>query len=188
MCVTLDPAEETLHLADLKNRRIRAIDLKSKTVRTVAGNGKAGVPEDGAAAAESPLVDPRAVAADSQGRVYVLERGGHALRAVDADGKIRTVAGTGKSGFRDGPARESQLAAPKHLCVDGDGRVYIADDMNAAIRCYDPATETVATLLGRGFGDKQLTLKNPHGVCIEDDLLYVVDSRNNRLLRVEFAK
>src|SRR4051794_25006766 len=97
-CASLDPKGEHLYLADLDNRRIRMLDLRSKIVRTVAGNGTAGVPEDGAEAINAPLVDPRAVCADANGNVYILERSGNALRVVNAQGKIRTVAGTGKKG------------------------------------------------------------------------------------------
>ena len=190
ICVTLNPAEDTLYLADIRNRRIRAIDLSSdeQTVRTVAGNGEKSVPRDGAVAADGPLFDPRAVAPGADGRVYVLERGGHALRVIDANGAIRTVAGTGKQGYADGPALEAQFAGPKHLCLDDAGRVYIADDVNAAIRCYDPETRTVTTILGRGHGDPRIKLDRPHGVTWEDGMLYVVDSGNDRILRVEFGE
>ena len=90
------PSGEKLHVADLKNRRIREIDLKSDKVRTIAGNGQRGIPKDGAKATEAPLVDPRAVCSDTAGNVYVLERGGHALRVVRPDGRIYTVAGNGE--------------------------------------------------------------------------------------------
>ena len=42
----LDPRNEQLYLADLDNRRIRKVDLKSGVVTTVAGNGARGIPED----------------------------------------------------------------------------------------------------------------------------------------------
>jgi hypothetical protein len=187
MCITLDPTEKELHIADIKNFRVRSLDLGTNVVRTVAGNGKKGAPEDGAIAINAPLADPRAVAADSQGRIYVLERGGHAVRRIDRDGTIRTVVGTGKAGFKDGPAPEAQLNSPKHICVDAEGRVYIADDSNAAIRCYDPATETVTTLLGQKHGDERIELKKPHGVTREKDSLYVCDTYNNRIFRLELA-
>ncbi len=186
MCVSLNPNQDALFVADLKNYRIRKIDLKTGLVSTVAGNGKKGVPQDGAKATESPLVDPRAVAIDSNGNLYILERGGHALRRVNTDGTIQTVAGTGKKGFKDGPALEAQLASSKHICIDAQDRVIIADDANAAIRCYDPETETVSTLLGRGFGDKRIKLKNPHGVTIEKRHLFVCDTSNNRIFKLTF--
>ncbi|MHB8901960.1 MAG: NHL domain-containing protein, partial [Thermoguttaceae bacterium] len=185
MCVSLNPANDTLFVADLQNRRIRAVDLKSKVVRTVAGNGLAGVPRDGADATQSPLVDPRAVAVDSQGTVYVLERSGHALRSVAPDGTIRTVAGTGRQGFRDGPALQAQFASPKHVCVDDSDNVYIADDLNAAIRKFDPRTNTVSTVLGRGRGAPPLELLHPHGVCFDRGRLYAVDMGNNRILSID---
>jgi len=186
MSVSLNPNQDALYIADLKNYRIRKIDLKTGLTSTVAGNGEKGIPQDGAKATASPLVDPRAVAVDSKGNLYILERGGHALRRVSPDGTIHTVAGTGKKGFKDGPALKAQLASSKHLCIDGQDRVIIADDANAAIRCYDPNTETVSTLLGRSFGDKRIKLKNPHGVTIENGKLYACDTSNNRIFKITF--
>lgn len=182
ICVSLDPEKKTLYIADIKNRRIRAVDMKTKIVRTVAGNGKRGVPVDGAVATAAPLVDPRAVAADAAGNVWILERGGHALRLVTPDGKIQTVAGTGKKGSKDGAALEAQFAGPKHLCFDGAGRVIIADEQNAAIRAYDPKAKTLTTILGRGVGDPARTLSRPHGVTFHDGKLYIVDTGHNRIL------
>lgn len=185
MCVTLNSDNSILLITDLSNRRIRALDLKSGKISCVCGNGKKGVPVDGAVATDSPLVDPRAAAADSHGNVYVLERGGHALRVVRPDGTVHTVAGTGERGFADGPALSSRFNSPKHICVDHSDHVLIADDQNGAVRRYDPKTQTVSTLLGRGHGDADIKLTNPHGVCFHDGWLYVVDSSNNRVLRIK---
>jgi DNA-binding beta-propeller fold protein YncE len=185
MCITLNSTNDVLHVAELKNRRIRAIDLESRTVTTIVGNGQKGAPADSGRAVESPLEDPRAVAADSKGNVYVLERGGNALRVVMPDGKIQTVAGTGKQGFRDGAALEAQFGSPKHICIDDKDNVYIADDQNKAIRRFDPVAKTVSTVLGRGQGDAKLKLLHPHGVCWEAGWLYVVDTSHNRILRIK---
>lgn len=185
MCISISPDQKILHVTDLKNRRIRNINLSTRAVSTVAGNGEKGVPKNGTAATESPLVDPRAAASDREGRLYVLERGGNALRMVDTDGRIRTVAGSGERGFRDGVGDEVAFGAPKHLCLDNQGRVYIADDLNGAIRRYDPVSNRVTTILGRGFGDSRIQLLNPHGVCVHDGYLYVADSSQNRIIRLQ---
>lgn len=187
MCITLNSEGDRLDLADLNNRRIRSVDLATGIVSAVAGDGRKGVPPDGSRATEAPLVDPRAVAADSGGRVYILERGGHALRRVEPDGTIQTVAGTGSAGFRDGPALEARFHGPKHLAVGPDDSVYIADDENAAIRRYDPETGTVSTVLGRGEGSPTIRLLHPHGVCVEGGHLYVVDTGHDRIFRVPLA-
>lgn len=184
MCISLDHSQEILHIADLKNRRIRAMDLETGIVTTIAGNGENGTPENGAKATESPLVDPRAVAADSKGNVYILERNGNSLRVIKPDGTFHTVAGSGEKGFLDGDSLEAQFGSPKHLCVDDNDNVYIADDQNKAIRKYDPVAGKVTTVLGRGYGQEEITLSNPHGVCWQNGELYVVDSSNNRILKM----
>ena len=180
MCVSLSPDFQRLYVADLKNRRVRVIDLATSRVRTVAGNGQKGVPTDGELAIESPLVDPRAVAVDRGGNVFVLERGGHALRVVRPDGRIHTVAGTGKKGNQDGPALEARFNSPKHLSIADSGEVYIADDGNNLIRVYDPATKSVRTI------KSPETLRRPHGVCTRGDgSVFIVDSGQDRILKME---
>lgn len=195
-CIALDPLGKTLYLADLSNRRVRAINLKTGVVSLIAGNGKRGVPKDGAVAKDAPLVDPRAVAVDRKGNVYILERSGHALRVVDAQGKIRTVAGTGKAGNSGdgGPARMATLNGPKHLCIDDSDRVIIADSANHVIRRYDPANGTIVRLAGTGKKGRsgsggeplRVSLNEPHGVTVtRGGTLYVVDSLNGRVFRWE---
>ncbi|MBM3876385.1 MAG: hypothetical protein FJ386_06665 [Verrucomicrobia bacterium] len=194
-CVSLDPQAENLLLADLDNRRIRAVNLKTGIARTIAGNGQRGTPEDGAEAAKSPLVDPRAVCADAKGTIYVLERGGHALRAVTPDGRIRTVAGTGQKGLSGdgGEARLATLNGPKHLCMDHDGSVLIADTENHVIRRYSPGTEKITRVAGsgrKGTGGVggpplELEMSQPHGVTVHrDGTLFITDSGNHRVLKI----
>lgn len=194
-CLALDADQKSLYVADLDNRRIRAIDMTTGIVRTVAGNGERGAPRDGALAIESPLVDPRAVAVDADNNVYIVERGGHALRVVDAAGRIRTVAGAGKPGATGdgGPALEATLNGPKHLCIDGDGNVIIADTENHAIRRYRPADGRIERVAGSGrqgaAGEggepAAIELNRPHGVAFgPDGLLYIADSSNHRILKI----
>ncbi len=194
-CVAFAPDAKMLFLADLDNRRIRAVDLRSGTIRLVAGNGERGVPADGSVAREAPLVDPRAVAADAEGNVYILERGGHALRVVDRTGRIRTVAGTGKAGPAgdDGPALVATLRGPKHLCLDREGNVIIADTDNHVIRKYLPKEGQLVRVAGSGkMGNaglggppEKVELNQPHGVCVDvTGRLFIVDSHNNRVLKI----
>jgi hypothetical protein len=194
--VALDRRARNLYLADLDNRRVRAVDLATGVVTTVAGNGARGVPADGADARTSPLWDPRAVAVDSHGDLYILERSGHALRLVDTRGKIRTVVGTGKAGFSGdgGPARQVMLNGPKHLCVDADDNVILADTDNHVILKYLPREGKVIRIAGTGrqgtagLGGppEQAELNQPHGVYVDrSGVLYIADSFNHRVLRIE---
>ena len=194
-CITLDPCGDRLLIADLDNRRIRAVDLKSGIVTTIAGNGEKGAPADGSSAASSPLVDPRAVTADDKGNVYILERGGHALRVVDSQGKIRTAVGTGQKGATGdgGPALAATMNGPKHLCIDQDGGVIIADTENHVIRKYSPKDGTITRLAGSGkkgtagIGGPALEVEmnQPHGVTVHSGGdLYISDATNHRILKL----
>jgi DNA-binding beta-propeller fold protein YncE len=193
-CITLDPSGVRLHIADL--RRVHEIDLATGRARIVAGNGQKGVPPDGALATEAPLSDPRAVAADRQGNLYILERGGNALRVVGSDGRIRTVvnaSGRKGAGGDGGPALAATMNGPKHLCIDLDDTVVIADAENNLIRRYVPATGQILRIAGTGkkgaagLGGppERCELSRPHGVMVDrDGTLFIADSYNNRLLKI----
>jgi DNA-binding beta-propeller fold protein YncE len=193
--VALDFSGAKLHVADLT--RVHAIDLAQGTVTIAAGNGRKGVPQDGAMALESPLVDPRAAAADRKGNLYILERGGHALRVVDPTGRIRTVVNrSGKAGAAGdgGAAIDAALNGPKHLCIDREDNVIIADAENHLIRKYSPATGLITRVAGTGKkgaagggGDPlHCELNRPHGVAVHPATgeLYITDSYNHRVLKI----
>ena len=193
--IALDPPGKHLYIADIGNHRIRRIDLATGLITTVAGNGKSGVPSDGADATSAPLFDPRAVTPDAAGGFYILERNGNALRYVDPAGKIRTVVGTGAKGLSGdgGPALQATMSGPKYLTLDRDGSVLIADAENHVIRRYSPKTGLITRVAGTGKagaagigGDPlQCELRRPHGVTIgPDGALYITDSYNDRILKI----
>jgi DNA-binding beta-propeller fold protein YncE len=194
-CITLDFSGTRLYIADL--RSVHVLDLTTHKLSLVAGNGTKGVPADGSVAVESPLVDPRAVAPDRLGNVYILERGGHALRVVDKEGRIRTVVNaSGKAGGTGdgGPALAALMNGPKHLCVDRDNSVIIADAESNLVRRYVPETGRIERVAGTGqkSGDgldgapEKCGLARPHGVVVHPQTgeLYITDSYNNRVLKI----
>jgi hypothetical protein len=198
-CLALDRRGENLYIDDLDNRRIRKVNLKTGLVLTVAGNGKKGVPEDGSLATESPLLDPRAVAIDSRGNLYILERSGHSLRVVDTAGRIRTVVNaSGKAGpAAEGEARTATLRGPKHLCMDREDNVLIADTDNHVIRKYLPKEGKIIRVAGTGEEGssgvggppEKAQLNQPHGVFVDTQgTIYIADSWNDRILKIEAGK
>ncbi len=194
-CITLDFTGTQLYIADLT--RVHLLDLTTGKSKVIAGNGKKGVPQDGAVAVDAPLVDPRAVAADRKGNVYILERGGNALRVVDSSGHVRTVVNaSGKKGAAGdgGPALEATMNGPKHLCIDLDDSVLIADAENHLVRRYVPATGKIERIAGTGVKGSaglggpplQCQLARPHGVTVHPQTgeIYITDSYNNRVLKI----
>ena len=168
--------------------------MKTNFVTTVAGNGEKGVPKDGEDALKQPLVDPRAQAVDKAGNIWILERGGNALRVVDAKGKIRTGAGTGKAGAGTGKPLEAAMNGPKHLCIDRDGSVLIADTENHRIVRYSPKTGLLTLVAGTGKPGNKLGDGDPlkaelnqlHGVTVHPTTgdIYIADASNGRVLKL----
>jgi len=194
-CISLDFSGTQLYIADL--RQVHVLDLKTGKSKVVAGNGQKGVPTDGAIATEAPLVDPRAAAADRLGNVYILERGGNALRVVDKDGKIKTVVNASgkKGGSGDGgSALEATMNGPKFICIDKDNSVIIADAESHLVRRYQPKDGKITRIAGTGVkgaagigGDPtKAQLARPHGVTVHPKTgeLYITDSYNDRVLKI----
>jgi sugar lactone lactonase YvrE len=192
-CSALVPAGDALLVADIGNHRLRRVDLGTATIATIAGNGTAGRPVDGAAALDTPLAGPRAACMTSDGTIYLALREGNALVEIKR-GKVRTVVNSaGKPGYGGdgGPGGEALLAGPKYVSLDRTGRVLIADTENHCIRRYDPTSGAITTVAGvptekgRGVGGGLRTthLARPHGCCIAPDgRLVIADSDNDRIL------
>ena len=81
-------AEGTLFVADTYNNKIKAIGLHTRSARTFAGDGGAGL-VDGASA-ESQFNEPGGLSS-AKGKLYVADTNNHAIRVVDiASGTVST--------------------------------------------------------------------------------------------------
>jgi len=193
--LAFSPDGGRIYLSDYDNRRVRVVDLKTGILGSLAGTGQMGAPADGADARTSPLLDARAVGVDSKGNVYILERAGNVIRVVDGAGKIKTVVGSGKAGASGdgGDALAATLNGPRHIFVDRDDNVLIADTENSLVRKYIPAEGKIVRVAGTGQGGtaglggppESAQLNRPHGVyCDPDGVVYISDSDNNRVLKI----
>jgi sugar lactone lactonase YvrE len=191
MCGVIDPAGKHMYVADIVNNRVRRIDLATKVITTVAGNGKKGLPKDGQDALEAPMGDVRACCVAKDGTIYALLRGGHALAAIKDDKVTVVVNKTGKPGpATDGPAADARMLGPKYVTMDAKGNVLILDTENHCLRVYDPVKQTIRTLVGNGKKGAAVgadwagtQLNRPHGARIgPDGRLYVTDTENDRIL------
>ncbi|QDU96112.1 NHL domain-containing protein [Lignipirellula cremea] len=184
-----------LYVADIGNHRIRRIDLAEGRVETIAGNEERKLPSDGQQARGNPILGPRALFIDGD-TLWIALREGHSVWRMNLkQGVLKHVAGTGKSGYQgDGvPAREATFNGPKGIAIGPEGKVYVVDTENQAIREIDPASGQIRTVAGNGekggSGDKgpatAAQLARPHGVCIgPDGDIYIGDTLNHRVRRV----
>lgn len=188
--------ENTLYVADTENHALRRVDLAAGLVATVAGDGtQVYLRVDSAPAGETGLNSPWDVLYHD-GLIYVAMAGQHQLWVYDPAGEtIRLFAGSGREELRDGPLLQGGLNQPSGLATDGR-LLYFADSEASAIRSadLDPAG-ALATIVGTGlfdFGDVDgvgdaVRLQHPLAVAYQDGLLYVADTYNSKIKRVDPA-
>jgi streptogramin lyase len=190
-----------LYLSDTFNHRIRKVDAKSGVITTVAGNGKKGFGGDGGKATDAMLNEPYGIELDAEGNLFIVDRLNYCVRRVDAKtGNISTVAGTGgKSGYGGdgGPATKALLVEPNGICLDGKGKLYIADVAGHRVRVVELKAGTIDTVAGNGKGVsagdggalKDATFFGPRAVAIgPDGSLFVVERNGHSVRRVDLKK
>jgi sugar lactone lactonase YvrE len=193
--LAFDPDETRLYIADVADHRVRVVDLASGVIETFAGIGMAEHGGDDAPARDARIFGARAVKVAPDGTVYILERQGSSLRAVDpATGLISTIAGTTGRGYSgdNGPAVAAVFDAPKEMALGRDGSLLIVDTENHAIRHIDRASGTVTTIAGGrqgGHGDggpaAEAGLGRPHGAVVgPDNAIYIGDTNNHRIRKI----
>lgn len=141
-------ADGRLLFADTRNGVIRAIDLTTGRITTVAGRSRA---EDGGAAwgyagDEGPARDavfagPHDLAVAADGTMYVADTGNDCVRRVSPDGIVHRFAGRcGEGGFAGdgGPATDALLSRPYGVSVGPDGAIYVVDTHNHVVRRVAP--------------------------------------------------
>jgi sugar lactone lactonase YvrE len=183
-----------VYISDTLNNRVRMI-APGGTITTYAGTGIAGFGGDGGAASSAQLNQPAGLAIDSAGNLYIADSYNSAVRKVNPQGVISTVAGTGGTeGYSGdgGAATKATLVAPLGVAVDSSGNLYIADYFGW-IREVNGSTGVISTLAGNGTsgysGDggnaTSAQFYNPVGVAVDSSgNVYVADSGNGAVRMV----
>ncbi|MBV9773693.1 MAG: redoxin domain-containing protein [Gemmatimonadetes bacterium] len=189
-------AGNTLYVANTENHLVRAVDLGTGEVRTVAGTGAQARRRstDGPTLA-TPLNSPWDLLW-KDGGLYVAMAGPHQLWRIDpATGQAEVFTGSGAEELYDAPLPMAALAQPSGLATDGS-RIFFADAEASAIRYALPGAET-GTVVGTGlfdFGDRDgvgddVRLQHALGVAWweAEGVLLVADTYNHRIKRVDPA-
>src|ERR1700678_841538 len=124
-------------LAASLTSRAQIVLPSSGYINSVAGTGSGGYNGDGIIATSAEIEDPRGVAVDSSGNIYIADSGNNRIRMVSAStGYISTIAGTGTSGFSGdgGAATSAELNTPWGIALDSSGNIYFSDLNNSRIR------------------------------------------------------
>ena len=186
-------AGDRLYVADLENHAIRAVDLASRQVTTLAGTGQqAGFRTMAGPALRTALSSPWELAL-ADDNLFVAMAGSHQLWRIDLRrGWAEPYAGSGIEEIMDGPANAAALSQPSGLALDGR-RLYFADTESSGVRYADlEQAGQVTTVVGTGlfdFGDVDASgddarLQHPQGIAAAGGMLYLADTYNHKIRRV----
>lgn len=183
-------------VADAVNHRLRAVNLTTGEVTTVAGNGVQRLidserVQDETDDAETVDLNPFAAGAlntslstpwdvqysEAEGLAIIAMAGTHQLFSYDPVTKeLAIYAGTALEGLLDGPADEAWFAQSSGLSVDADGTLWVADAETSAVRYVIPSTKTdtkkpeVGTIVGTGLFDFGFRDGNPDEARLQHPL------------------
>lgn len=197
---------ETLYVADTANHLIRRVDLKARNVSTVAGTGRQalGRQEVFGPARATALASPWDLLVAGRS-LYIAMAGPHQIWKLDLDKQELSVfAGSGREARLDGVRDEAAFAQPSGLATDGRA-LYVADSESNIIRAIllpssapnagAAGGEEVTTLVGGDlfeFGDRdgrgdEVRLQHPLGVVYHDGAVFIADTYNHKLKRLDPA-
>ena len=184
---------DSLYVADTENHIIRRVNLKSRTVETIAGTGKQTRQYfQTGPAREIALSSPWDLQLVGQ-KLYIAMAGPHQIWKLDLDkNTVSTFAGSGREARLDGSVLEAGFAQPSGMAVIGQ-TLYIADSESNIIRAIDLALVNVKTLVGGDlfeFGDvdgsgDDVRLQHPLGLLAYGDKILIADTYNHKIKELD---
>lgn len=165
-------------------------------VITIAGTGQKEYSGDGGLARNAGAGEPYGLTIGPDGALYFCDIVFHVIRKVGTDGRISTVAGSGKKGYAGdgGPATQALLNEPYEIKFDAVGTMYFVEMQNNLVRKVDQASGVISTVAGTGksgfSGDggpaRAATFNKPHSIAFDGKgSLFVCDIGNHRVRRVD---
>jgi trimeric autotransporter adhesin len=194
--LAFSPDFATLYVSDTGNSRVRKVTFSNSYIYAVSGAATPGFNGDGIAASSAQLWNPRGIATDASGSIFIADSTNNRIRKITA-GVISTVAGSSLPGFSgDGSAATSaQLYGPSNVFTMADGSFYFSDTNNFRVRKV-ASNGIISTVAGSGMfgfsGDggpsSSSQVSNVIGLSIDSSYnLWMGDCSNNRIRQIIYS-
>ncbi|MCE7935624.1 MAG: choice-of-anchor D domain-containing protein, partial [Chlorobi bacterium CHB2] len=190
---------QRIYLADAGNNRVRAIDRRTRTIGTIAGNGQPGNSGDGGDGVSATFSSPQALAAGRIGPgldpTLFGSDGVDRIRAIDLRTRtITTIAGPMVPGDSTA-ARSIRLGNPTSVALRGD-ELFVVETAANVVRRITLSTGEAAIVAGTadggvgGFGGDggpatAARLDRPSGIAVAGRFAYITDAANHRIRRLD---
>jgi DNA-binding beta-propeller fold protein YncE len=139
---------KNLFVADAESNIIREVDFQKETVETLVGGDLFEFGDKDGEGDDVRLQHPLGVALYG-GKILIADTYNHKIKELDAEKRtVKTFLGTGKAGQTDGA--NASFYEPAGLSI-ADGKLFVADTNNQAIRVVDLKTKQVSTLKIEGL-------------------------------------
>ncbi len=196
--VELDDAGR-LHIAMAGTHQLYIYEPANNRFYPSVGNGREAN-LNGVSLANSELAQPSGLYYAGAGKLYFADSESSTIRLADfEDDLVSVVAGTTENSLFDYGDIDGALGTNRlqhALGIDGapDGSLYIADTYNSRIKVIpagEAATQTLSGLGGAGgYADgeaSQAQFDEPGGLSYADGSLYIADTNNHVIRRLDLA-
>ena len=137
-----------LYVTDMQREQVVRVD-SAGTVTAIAGQYRTSGSADSTSGLSATFDEPRGIAADADGNLYVADCHSGIIRRIDhASGAVSTIAGQANTfGCQDGAGAAATFFYPSGISRDASGDLLVADQMNDCIRKlhFDGAAWQVTT-------------------------------------------
>lgn len=179
-----------IYVADFNNHVIRRVQPNG-VVSTFAGTLGAGSGTADGTGSVARFNNPLGLTCDSNGTLYIGDRGNNSIRKITKDRVVTTLAGlSGTPGDVDGTGTAARFSAPEGVDIDATGTLYVCDFSNQKIKMVSPSG-VVTTLGGKGVAAytegnrEQMAFSGPRGIVIDPNgVLYICETANNRVRKI----
>ncbi len=163
---TVEPPQPAQPASSVPAKPVASRPGPSTNVPVIAANTLVRI---GAPGTASGLFDqPRGVAADRDGNVYVADTVNHRIQKFGPDGQFLLAWGD-----------ETNLQEPLAISADSEGNLVVLDSLPGWIKRYDPNGTIIAQ-----FGGPDARFYHPRGMALDaQDNVYIADTGGSRIVK-----